>query len=159
MKNRLRSSLLGFLIILMAAACHDEGMTEISRFSPHNLTSAQGEFYIAEDTLNLDANQSLEIWSDMDYSYSGNQNLLFRVVIFVDGEYLREFYINPSSTEKREHESHQQEGDRISESYYGFNGPIEIQKAGTYNFKVLLMGQKDPSLEIRKADLILKGKK
>ncbi|WP_421752812.1 hypothetical protein [Croceimicrobium sp.] len=159
MKNGLRLSLLGILIVLMLSACHEKGMTELSRFSPHNLTSPQGEFFIAEDSLRLEANQTLELWSDMDYSYSGDQNLLFRVVIFVDGEYLREFYINPSSTENRERESRSQDGDRISESYYGLNGPIEIQKAGDYNFKVLLMGQKDPSLEIRKADLVLKGKK
>ncbi len=151
--------LLSILVIstLFFSACSDStASTEIARFSPGAITAYKNGVFIAEDTLKLKADEPLEIWTEMDYSYEGKQNLLFRVVLFDGEEYLTEFYVDPEKAKRYETDFKEDRDSLIYRKTNAYNGPFKVEKDSEYNIKVMLMGLKNPSFDINRADLILK---
>lgn len=149
------------LALLFLGACSNS-YEEVARFSPGEVTTLQGQYFIAEDQMELDSNSQFQVWIDLDYSFEGEEmnegELFFRFVILKDEKYLREFYVYPSKIEDLEVAFHENKNGQTEMRYFGNSGNLALKGAGYYDFKVILMGSRNPSLTIRKADLFLKQK-
>lgn len=155
---RMKPLLWGALSLLILLGCSNSSQeVEIARFSPQNITTLTGEFFIAEKQVKLKANDLLKVWIDMDYQYEGEQELFFRFVILREEEYLREFYVNPKNMGNLEIAEISADDQGIKQAkYFGQAGDFSPSADGLYDFKVILMGSRNPSLKINKAELFLK---
>jgi|GEM_PF-3585924 len=151
-----KTLVIGLGLGLGLSSCESHQFEEIARFSPKDITSLDGEFFIEEMQMDLQKGDILQLWTDFDYSYSGKQNLFWRFVILKDGEYLQELFAFPRTIVDPEIDETKVDGERTHRKVSGLNGDLEITADGNYDFKIILMGSKNPSLEIHTADLILK---
>ncbi len=148
-----------FLGLLLLSACSNTPYEEVARFSPGEITTLRGEFFIAEHQMELKAQDQLQVWIDLDYRYEGKQDLFFRFVILKDEKHLREFYVYPNRIEDLDVSFTDTDDSGITETrYFGHTGDFSVGEDGNYDFKVILMGSRNPSLEINKAELFLKMK-
>lgn len=155
---RIKPLLWGLLSLTLLLGCSSNSQdVEIARFSPEKITTLTGEFFIAEKKVNLEAEDLVKVWVDMDYLYEGEQDLFFRFVILREEEYLREFYVNPRNQNDLElAEVSTDENGQSHAKFYGQAGDFSPSSGGLYDFKVILMGSRNPSLKINKAELFLK---
>lgn len=156
---RLKDFLLfGLLVFSLSylSSCTESSSVEIARFSPGTITAYKRGIFVAEDTLSLKATDKLEIWTEVDFSYRGKQNLFFRLVLLRGDEYISEFYVDPEKAERFELDSREERDSTVYRKINAYNGVFSVEQDGDYNIKVLLMGLKNPSLDLNKTDLILR---
>lgn len=129
---------------------------EIGRL-PINKVSLSDTMQIVKSiSLQLKKNDVIGIWVDMDIEFNNDLGLEFLVEVFKDSIYQGDFRINPFDTHATFHESEIKWMGKTKWSCEGRTGHCDITSDANYIFKGWLFSSKNPTLIIRKAEVILK---
>lgn len=126
------------------------GRLEINELSPEN------NLVIKEATLDLKKGDEIGLWSDIDIEYEGNIVLRFRIGIDRNGEKYGGLEIDPMDKSITIGELKTSIMGKTNWRFVGKNSKIKIEEDGEYTFKGLLVASDNPSLNIGKAEIILK---
>jgi len=128
---------------------------EVSRL-PVNAVSTAGHNVIKEASLKLQKDDAISVWSEMDMAYEGEAPLRFQVLILKNGSAFRELEINPTDKNITVGELKTSINGKINWSFSGKNGEVTVPENATYTFKARLVAANNPTLQIKKAELVLK---
>jgi hypothetical protein len=128
---------------------------EVSRL-PINIVSTKGHEVVKEATLRLQKDEEVSVWSEMDMAYDGDAPLRFQVLILKNGAAFQELEINPVDKHITVGELKTSINGRTNWSFSGKNGEVTAPESATYTFKARLVAANNPTLQIKKAELVLK---
>ncbi|WP_324670769.1 hypothetical protein [Hymenobacter sp. GOD-10R] len=128
---------------------------EVSRL-PVNVVSTKGHEVVKEATIRLQKDEEVSVWSEMDMAYDGDAPLRFQVLILKNGAAFQELEINPTEKHITVGELKTSINGRTNWSFSGKNGEVTAPENGTYTFKARLVAANNPTLQIKKAELVLK---
>jgi hypothetical protein len=121
-----------------------------------NKVSSEGNLVSQETSVDLNVNDEIVLWSEMDMEYEGNVALRFRVSIEKDGKPYRSLEIDPTEKDLTIGESKTSINGKTSWSFAGQNAIFNVPEDGTYTFKAILVSTENSSLVVNKAELVLK---
>ena len=146
--------LLAFLLC-MSPACNLITGEEIARI-PVNRVSTEDNYVIEEASVELKKDDQIAIWSEMDMEYEGEIELRFRIEVLKDGEEFGGMEVDPTDKNITIGEVRTEIMAKTTWEFSGKNSEITIEEDGNYTFKVLLASSENPSLNIKKAEIVLK---
>lgn len=129
---------------------------EIARLPINEISKNDDNLIIKEVNLDLKKGDEIAIWSDMDFKHEGEVALLFKVEILKNGENLGGFEIDPTDKNLTIGEMKKSINGKTDWSFTGKNSKIKIEDNANYTFKGILIASDNPTLEITKAELVLK---
>lgn len=130
--------------------------TEVARLPINQVSLSEESLILKEASLDLKKDEEIVFWSEMDFEYEGNVQLLFKVAIFKDGMDYGGLDIDPTKMNVTLKELKKSIMGKTEWSYTGKNTKITIKEDGNYTFKGILIASENPSLVINKAELVLK---
>ena len=128
---------------------------EVSRLSV-NAVSTAGHDVIKEASLKLQKDDAIAVWSEMDMAYEGDAPLRFQVLILKNGAAFKQLEINPTEKNITVGELKTSIDGRINWRFSGKNGEVTVPEDATYTFKARLIAANNPTLQVNKAELVLK---
>lgn len=148
-----------FLVLLLIPvlffACEALTGKEIGRLAINQL-STDDNLVIKELALNLMQGDEIAVWSDMDFKYEGDLGIIFRLQVLRDGEELTVLDIDPREKNITMGEVRTDVMGKVDWSFTGKNTSITIDENGTYTFRAGLISDGNPTLEVKKAELVFK---
>jgi hypothetical protein len=128
---------------------------EISRLAI-NKVSTKGNFIDKDVMLELKQGDEIAFWSEMDMAYEGDINLRFRVKIFKNDIKMSELDIDPMKKSITIGEVKTSIMNKTKWSFTGKNYELKIEEDASYRIAAILIASNNPSLEVTKAELIIK---
>jgi hypothetical protein len=148
--------LLSFLLIpVIFLACEALTGKEIGRLAINQL-STDDNLVIKELALDLMQGDEIAVWSDMDFKFEGDLGIVFRLQVLRDGEELTVLDIDPREKNITMGEVRTDVMGKVDWSFTGKNTSITIDEKGTYTFRAGLISDGNPTLEVKKAELVFK---
>jgi len=144
-----------FTLALLFIGCSALTGEEIARLAI-NKVSSKGNFIDKDVILELKKGDEIAFWSDMDMAYEGEVNLRFRVKIFKNDAKMSELEIDPMKKSITIGEVKSSIMDKTKWSFTGKNSELKIEEDASYRIAAILIASNNPSLEVTKAELILK---
>ncbi|WP_420572473.1 hypothetical protein [Kordia sp.] len=129
---------------------------EIARLEINQVSTHTDNLVIKEVDLALKKGDEIAFWSEMDFKYEGNAELRFKIEILKDGEKYGGLEIDPTDKNMTIGETKTVFNSKTNWSFTGKNAEIEIKEDGKYTFKGILVATKNATLEITKAEVVLK---
>lgn len=114
------------------------------------------ELIIKQATVNLKKGDEVAFWTEMDLEYENDLALRYSVEVWKDSQRLKAFDLDALNTNVRMMEVRTSFGNKTSWSYTGRMGKMEIAEDGIYDFKAILRSSGNPTLVLKKANLVLK---
>ncbi|MBK8500410.1 MAG: hypothetical protein IPL52_16715 [Flavobacteriales bacterium] len=151
----MRSLLYLPLLLLIFPSCEALTGKELARLAIDTL-STPDHFVMREATLNLKKGDEIALWSRMDMAYDGQADLRMRVRVVKDDADLQLFELDPTEKNVTVSETRTEFNGRTEWSFTGKNAEYTVPEDGAYTFKAILTAEENPSLRIRKAELLLK---
>lgn len=146
---------LAIITLLVLAGCSALTGEEVGRLAI-NKVSSEDNLIKKEASVALKPGDEIALWSDMDMEYEGDVTILFRVSMSKDGKDLGSMDVDPRKKDMTIGEVKTSLGDKTSWSFSGRGAIIPITEAGNYTFEAILLASNNPSLNIKKAELVLK---
>ena len=143
------------LPVLLNFSCSSLTGEEVARFSI-NKVSIDDNFIIKEIKLDLIKDDEIYVWSEMNFSHQDNVDLRFKLVILKDGEKYGSLELDPIDKNISIGEVKTTVNGKTNWRFSGKNSEIKIKEDGLYTFKAILVASENPSLVIRKAELVFK---
>ena len=143
------------IVLLLFNACDSITGKEVARIAI-NEASSPDNLIVKDVSLDLKNGDEIIFWSDMDMEYEGNVDLRFRVQILKDGEEFGSLEIDPTDKNVTIGEIKTSIMNKTNWRFSGRNTKIKIDSAGKYVFKALLATSDNPSLKIKKAEIVIK---
>jgi len=129
---------------------------EVGRLKINALSKTEDQLIIKEEHVSLKKGDELGVWSEMDYKYEGELALRFKVEVLKNGEPFGAFEIDPTDKNITFKEMKSSFNGKTDWSFTGKNTTIPIKEDGDYTFKGILVASENPTLEINKAELVIK---
>ena len=129
--------------------------TEVARL-PVNAVSTTGHDVVKEASLQLNKDEKIALWSDMDLAYEGESPVRFQVVVTRNGAPFKQLEIDPTEKNLTVGEIKTQVNNKVSWSFSGKNAELTAPENGLYTFKARLVAAPSPALKVAKAELVLK---
>ncbi|WP_139922166.1 hypothetical protein [Hymenobacter sp. DG01] len=153
------SSLHKLLAVLVLAAplsaCDSLFGKEVARL-PINTISTPGQEVVKDATLQLQQGEELALWSDIDMAYDGEAPVRFQVQVFQNGAPYQQLELDPTEKNVTVGEVKTTVNGKTNWSFTGKNATLTAPKMGTYMFKARLVAAPNPTLVVKKAELVLK---
>jgi hypothetical protein len=150
----MKNTLLIFLAAVVLVACDALFGKEVARLPMEQLSNE--EVFIKEVTLDLKKGETIALWADNDIEYENDLALVYIVEIFRDGKSMGGLELNALETNPKMMEVRTTVNEKTSWSYSGKMESIEITDDGQYTIKAILKSSDNPTLRIKKADLVIK---
>lgn len=151
----MRSLLYLPLALLLLPSCEAITGKELARLSIDTL-STPDVLVMREATLNLKKDDRIALWSHLDMAYDGMAALTMRVRVVKDDADLQLFELDPTEKNVTVGETKTELNGHTEWSFTGKNAEYTAPEDGAYTFKAILTAEENPSLVIRKAELVLK---
>ncbi|TGE28734.1 hypothetical protein [Hymenobacter metallicola] len=151
----LRNLLVTLLLAGALSACGSLFGKEIARL-PVNAISTPGREVEEEATLQLQKDDEVALWSEMDMAYEGETPLRFQVQVLQNGTPYQQFELDPTAKNVTVGEVRTSIQGKTTWRFTGKNGALTIPAPGQYTFKARLVAAANPTLRIKKAELVLK---
>ena len=146
-----------FLITLaILSSCDALTGTEVGRLAINEVSTNDSNLIIKEASLDLLKDESISIWSDMDMEYEGDVEFRFRMEILKDGVTYGNLEIDPTDKNVTIGGMKTEIMGKTDWSFTGRNKSLTIEEDGHYTFRALLAASDNPSLNLKKAELVLK---
>ena len=148
-----------FIILISVAfltGCDALSGKEIARIPVNQISVNDSNLIIKETSIALKKGDKIGIWSDMDLEYEGDVYLRFKLEIWKNGEKLGKLEIDPLEKNVTIGEVKTTLMDKTNWSFTGKNSEITIEEDATYTFKAILVGVANPTLKVKKAEIVLK---
>lgn len=143
------------LAATLLPACDAIMGKEVARL-PINALSAPGQDAPKEVTVELKKGEEVAVWSEMDMSYQGEQQLQFQLAVLRDGQPFEQLAFDPREKDLSIKEVKTNVNGDVSWSFAGRNRTLRIPETGRYTFRGRLLAQPAHGPEIRKAELVLR---
>lgn len=140
---------------VLLSGCNSLFGEEIARL-PINVVSTDGHEVAKEASLPLKKDDEIAVWSDMDMAYDGAAPVRFQVTVTKDGAPFQQLEIDPTEKNVTVGETKTDINGQVKWSFTGRNTVLKIPASGTYIFKARLVAAPNPTLNITKAELVLK---
>ena len=144
-----------FIAPLLLAGCSALTGEEVGRLAI-NRVSTNGMLIKKDAIVILKQGDEIAFWSEMDMEYEGEVSLKFRIAIQKDGQDLGGLTVDPTQNDMTLGEVKSLVGDKTSWSFSGRSAVFPIKEDGSYFFEAILLASNNPSLIIKKAELVLK---
>lgn len=144
------------IILYFLTGCGAITGEEVGRLKINQVSIDDTNLIVDQTSLQLKKGDEVAIWSDMDLSYSGDVSLLFRVEILINGENLGLMDIDPMDKNITIGEVKTSILGETDWSFSGKNGEFEAEEDAEYTFKGILVASDNPSLEVKKAEVVFK---
>jgi hypothetical protein len=154
MLNR-KNFIWALLLAAPLSACDTLLGKEVARL-PINEVSTEGHEVVKEASLQLKKDDVISLWSDMDMAYEGEAPVRFQVTVLADGARVNQLELDPTEKNVTVGEVKTAVNDKVTWSFSGKNGSLTIPKNANYTFKARLIAANNPTLKIKKAELVLK---
>ena len=145
---------LTLVAVFLMAGCDSITGDEVARL-PINETSNK-ELIIKEATLDLKKGDAISFWTEMDMEYEDDVAMVYTVEIWKDTVKQGGFKLNAMETNPTLYEVKTSFGNKTSWSYTGKMERLGIESDGKYTFKAVINSSDNPTLVLKKAELILK---
>ena len=145
----------GFALLPLLAGCDGLLGKEVARL-PINEVSTSGHEVMKEATLQLQKDDKIALWSDMDLAYEGDAPVRFQVRVTKDGVPFKELELDPTEKNVAIGEVKMDVNGSVNWSFSGKNAELVVPDAGSYTFKAVLVAAANPTLRVTKAELVLK---
>ena len=159
MKQYLRSSKKNILWVLLLTAplggCEVLLGKEVARL-PLNEVSTAGHEVVKAATIPLKKDDEIALWSDMALAYEGDAPVRFQVQVLKDGMPFQQLELDPTEKNVTVGEVKTSVNDKVNWRFTGKNAELKIPEDGTYTFKARLVAANNPTLQVTKAELVLK---
>lgn len=151
---------IGFLVFtistLLLIGCSALTGEEIARLDINEVSIDNNNLVIKEASLQLKKEEEISFWSDIDISYDGAVALRFKIEVLRDGINLGVLDIDPTDKNITLGEVKTSLQGKTNWSFTGKNTEYKIEEDGEYTFKGILVASNNPTLKIKKAEVILK---
>ncbi len=151
---RFRQILFAAASSLLLYSCDAITAEEVARVSIDKTSNK--ELFVKEMSLDLKEGESVSFWTEMDLEYQDNLSLIYTIEVWRDSVKQGGFQLDAMDTNPTMNEVKTSFNNNTSWSYTGKMDKLKIEKDGNYTFKAVINSSENPSLVIRKADLILK---
>ncbi len=138
--------------------------TEIARvpmpaMSTAGTVDSQDPATTVDFTLDLQAGDTITLWSSIDYIYAKDSATLYYTVDILQGlELIATYTVNPEESKLYVKSFTSTQKGKVAHRFEGAKGPkFKIQNTGTYTFSVGLIGSyRDPNdLQVQSAELFV----
>lgn len=129
---------------------------EVARLSINQVSTDDDNLIIKETSLDLKKGDEIAIWSDMDIKYEGDIAIRFKMEILKNGENFGGLEIDPTDKNITIGEVKTSLMGKTDWSFSGKNSEIKIEEDGNYTFKGILVSSDNSTLEVMKAEIVLK---
>lgn len=143
------------LLLLLFPSCEAITGEELARLAIDTL-STPDHFVMREATLILKKGDAVALWSHLDMAYDGQADLTMRVRVVKNDADLQLFELDPTEKSVTVGETKTEFNGHTEWSFTGKNAEYTVPEDGAYTFKAILTAEENPSLVIRKAELVLK---
>ncbi len=155
MKNYLFFSSL-LLALLFLPNCSALTGEEVARLPVNEVSVDNNNLIIQETSLDLIKDDEIAIWSDMDIEYEGDVAIRFRIEVLKEGEGFGSLEIDPTDKSITIGEIKTSVMGKTNWKFSGRNHKIAIEEDGNYTFRAILVASENPSLIVKKAEIVLK---
>lgn len=148
-----------FLLICAAGLCWscDAMMGEEVARLRIGKVSRENNLMIADTTLQLQAGDGFAIWAEMDIAYQGHVDFEYRMQVLKDGEEYGGFQFDPTADANLTvGETKVEVQGKTNWSFRKKSSSFKVDEAGSYTFQALMVATENESLEVNKADLVLR---
>jgi len=142
--------------ILIFTGCSALTGEEVGRLPINQVSTDDDNLIMKEISLDLKKDEQIAIWSDMDIKFEGDVALIFRVEVLKNGEILNGFEIDPTDKNITIGEVKTSVMGKTDWRFSGKNGDYKIEEDGNYTFKGILVASENPTLQVNKAEIVLK---
>jgi len=146
---------LAFLLTAPLGACDSLFGKEVARL-PINAISTPEQEVMKEATLKLKKDDKIAVWSEMDMAYDGDAPVRFQMVVLQDGTPFQQLEIDPTKKNISVSEVKTSLNSKVNWRFSGKNTEVTIPANASYTFKARLIAGSNPTLQIKKAELVLK---
>ena len=129
---------------------------EVGRMPINHVSTNDDNLIIQELSLDLEEGEDISIWSDMDIAYEGEVSLRFRIDVLKVGETIANLTLDPTDKNITIGEVKKSIMGKTDWRFSGKNSVFEIEESGRYTFKGILIASDNQSLEVNKAEVVLK---
>ena len=143
------------LTLLLFPGCEAITGKELARLTIDTL-STPDRFVMREATLELKKDDVIGLWSHLDLAYDGAAALRMRVRVVKDDNDLQLLELDPMEKNVTVGETKTELNGRTEWSFTGKNAEYTAPEDGAYTFKAIVTAEENPSLVVRKAELVLK---
>jgi hypothetical protein len=152
-----RLSIITLLVSLtLLTGCDALTGEEVARLSINEVSTDDNDLIIKEVSLDLEKDEEIAIWSDMDIEYEGDVNLRFRIEILKNGKSFGGLEIDPTDKNITIGEVKTTLMGKTDWSFSGKNSEIKIEEDANYTFKGILIASDNPTMKVTKAEIVLK---
>ncbi|GAB5527160.1 MAG: hypothetical protein Roseis2KO_50320 [Roseivirga sp.] len=158
MKKSSTSAPLTVLCILTLGfiyGCDAISAEEVARLS-FEKTASQEDLNIQSAELELKAGDKLQIWTEMSMEYEGSLGLEYQLLMIKGADTLAMYQLDPEDKDVTMGEVKTSFGSETKWRFSGRMTKITIEDDGLYIFSSVLAASENPSLKLKKADLVLK---
>ena len=145
----------GLALLPLLASCDALMDKEVARL-PINAVSTAGHEVVKEATVQLQKDDKIALWSDMDLAYDGDSPVRFQVQVTKNGAPFKELQLDPTEKNVTIGEVKTDINGSVKWSFSGKNAELVVPEAGSYTFKAMLVAAANPTLRVNKAELVLK---
>lgn len=142
--------------MILLIGCEALTGKEIARLPVNQISLDTTHLFIKEATLDLKNGDKINIWSDMDIEYDGDASLRFKIEIQKNGHNLGVLTIDPMKKNITLGEIKTTLNNKTNWSFSGKNSEFNIDGDGTYKFRAILISSGNPTLKIKKAEVVFK---
>ncbi|UYZ64206.1 hypothetical protein [Hymenobacter weizhouensis] len=145
----------GSLLAASLSSCSALFGEEVARL-PVNAVSTAGREVVRETSLPLRKDDVLAVWSDMDMAYDGEAPVRFQILVLKNGAPFNQLEIDPTEKNVSVGEVKTSLNGKTNWRFSGKNAEVTIPENATYTFKARLIAANNPTLLIKRAEVVLK---
>lgn len=155
MTLKIKSLFFSALTIILLTSCGNMFGDEIARLPINEISTGGDNLIIKEVTLDLEKDDNISFWSELDFSFEGNAESLFKVRIFKGEEEIDFLEFDPTKKNISLNEVKTSINGKTKWKFTGKNASYIIKEKGSYTFKSIFVTD-NPTLQLNKAELVLK---
>lgn len=141
--------------LLFLSGCDFITGKEVARLRMDGVSTG-GTQRMQEATVDLQAQEQVALWSDMDLSYDGEVALRFLVEVLRDSVPVSQLEVDPMDMNITVGERRTVAGDHTEWSYSAKHDIVKADAPGRYTFRAVLVADDTTGLLVRKAELVLR---
>lgn len=155
MKKSSASAILLLLTLCFVSGCDAISAEEVARLSFEKVAT-QEDLNIQSTELELKAGDKIQLWTEMNMEYEGNLGLEYQILVIKGADTLAMYKLDPEEKDITMGEVKTSIGNDTKWRFSGRMSKITIENDGLYTFSSLLLSSPNESLNLKKADLVLK---
>lgn len=141
--------------VVFITSCNVNG-EELGRLSINEISYNEEQMVMRQVTINLMKGDKIKFWTEMDLSFRGDVAMRFRIEIIKDGMTYGGLEINPMERDITLEENKIEVDGLVDWRFSAKHASLSIDENGKYTFRGILVASENPTLEINKAEVVIR---